>query len=384
MEYNRPIHSKLPSVGTSIFAVMTGLANETGAINLSQGFPDFPISPEMIELVHKYMRDGYNQYAPMPGVLALREGIAQKTFETYNIQYNPATEITITSGATEALFDIITAFVNLNDEVIIIEPAYDSYAPVVEMCGGVVRFSSLSFPDFHVNWDEIKSLINVKTKMIIINTPHNPTGSVLSKNDLQQLEKLTDGTDILILSDEVYEHLIFDNVRHESICYYPDLAKRSLVVGSFGKTFHATGWKVGFILAPEVLTAEVRKVHQFVTFATNTPMQYAISEFIKDKSNYDYVSKFYQQKRDFFAKALEGSRFELTDCNGTYFQLLKYDKISDENEFDFAVRLTKEFGVATVPISPFFHDKRNNHTLRVCFAKGEETLLKAAEILKKI
>ena len=384
MDYIRPVYSKLPDVGTSIFAVMSGLANEVGAINLSQGFPDFPISNELIDLVTRYMRDGYNQYAPMPGVLALREGIAAKTWDTYQLSYNPVSEITITPGATEALFSIITSVVHPGDEVIIIEPAYDSYAPAIELCGGVVRHSALQLPEYHVHWDEIKSLINVHTRMIIINTPHNPTGAVLQTSDLLELQKITDGTDILVLSDEVYEHLIFDGIRHESVCWYPELAKRSFVVGSFGKTFHATGWKTGFILAPQDLMVEVRKVHQFVTFASNTPVQYALAEFIKDKSHYDYVPTFYQQKRDFFVKALQGSRFQIIPCHGTYFQLLNYEGISDENELDFAIRLTKEYGVATVPVSPFYHDKQSHKMLRVCFAKGEETLLKAAEILKSI
>ena len=384
MEFKRNIHSKLPSVGTSIFAVMSGLANEVGAINLSQGFPDFPISSDLISKVQDYMQKGFNQYAPMPGVLALREAIAVKTMETYGLQYDPATEITITSGATEALFDIITAVVHPNDEVIIIEPAYDSYAPAVELSGGVTRFSALELPDYKINWQEVMSLINSRTRMIIINTPHNPTGSVLDSNDLLNLQKITSGTDILILSDEVYEHLIFDKKRHESVCYYPELASRSFVVGSFGKTFHATGWKTGFVLAPKELTTELRKVHQFVTFASNTPVQYALSDFIKDQANYDYVPLFYQQKRDYFANLLKGSRFKIMPCYGTYFQLLNYEAITDESEMDFAVRLTKEFGVATVPVSPFYHNQQNNQMLRVCFAKGEDTLQKAAEILNKI
>ncbi|PIE48192.1 MAG: aminotransferase [Flavobacteriales bacterium] len=384
MNYPKTLTSKLPNMGTSIFAVMSGLAHETGAINLSQGFPDFPISQELIELVHEYMKKGYNQYAPMPGVLALREAIAQKAHDTYNITYNPDTEITITAGATEALFSIITAIIHQGDEVIIIEPAYDSYAPVVELSGGVVRFSSLQVPDYSVNWEEVKSLINHKTKMIIINTPHNPTGSVLKPEDLLTLEKMTEDTDIVVLSDEVYEHLIFDDIRHESVCFYPTLAQRSFVVGSFGKTFHATGWKVGFVMAPKELTAEMRKVHQFVTFAVNTPVQMALSEFIQKPDNYNYVSDFFQQKRDFFAEAVKPSRFRIMPCYGTYFQLLNYKNISNENELDFAKRLTREYGVATVPVSPFYHNRADNHMLRVCFAKGEETLEQAAEILNKI
>lgn len=384
MNFTKSLNSKLPEVGTSIFAVMSGLANETGAINLSQGFPDFPISEELISKVHQYMLKGFNQYAPMPGLLALREAISSKTWDTYHIFYDPASEITITSGATEALFDIITAVVHPLDEVIIIEPAYDSYAPAVELCGGITRFSSLQLPDYKVNWDEIKSLINAKTRLIIINTPHNPTGSILESQDLLELQNIVRNTDILVLSDEVYEHLIFDGVRHESVCYYPELAERSFVVGSFGKTFHATGWKTGFILAPKNLTIELRKVHQFVTFASNTPIQHALADYIKEKSHYDYVPEFYQRKRDYFAHLIKDSRFGIIPCHGTYFQLLNYENISDENELDFAIRLTKEFGVATVPVSPFYHNKQNNKMLRVCFAKGEETLQRAAEILNRI
>ncbi len=381
MDSKVQLSSKLPNVGTSIFAVMSGMANEVGAINLSQGFPDFPISEELIGLVHQYMCKGYNQYAPMPGVMALRESIAKKAFDTFGVTYNPDSEITITAGATEALFSIITAMIKPLDEAIIIEPAYDSYAPAVELCGGVVRFSSLQLPDYKVNWKEVASLVSSRTRLIIINTPHNPTGSVLTAADMEELQKIVKGTDIVILSDEVYEHLIFDNMRHESVCYYPELVGRSFVVGSFGKTFHATGWKTGFIMAPKELTAEVRKVHQFVTFASNTPIQYAIADFMRDKAHYDYVPSFYQQKRDFFAGLLANSRFKVVPCHGTYFQLLEYSAISQENELDFAVRLTKENGVATVPVSPFYHNKQDNKMLRVCFAKSEETLRKAAEIL---
>jgi methionine aminotransferase len=384
MNYVKSLNSKLPDVGTSIFAVMSALANEVGAINLSQGFPDFPISDELIDLVHQNMKKGYNQYAPMQGVIGLREGIAAKTFEKYKVNYDPISEITITSGATEALFDIITAMVQPNDEVIIIEPAYDSYTPAIKLCGGIARFISLKLPDFHIDWNEVKSLINIKTKMIIINTPHNPTGSVLCKSDLIELEKIAYETDILVLSDEVYEHLIFDGIRHESVCFYPELVKRSFVVGSFGKTFHATGWKIGFVLAPKELTAELRKVHQFVTFTTNTPVQMALAEYIKNPAHYEYVSKFYQEKRDFFVNAIKTSRFKIMPCYGTYFQLLNYDGITDESEIDFAIRLTKEYGLATIPVSPFYHNQKDDKMLRVCFAKTDETLTKAADILIKI
>jgi methionine aminotransferase len=384
MKYNGNIISRLPNAGTSIFAVMSGLANEVGAINLSQGFPDFPISMELVDLVNKYMHQGFNQYAPMPGVPALREAIAAKAFETFGITYDPATEITITAGATEGIFCVITAMIHPGDEAIIIEPAYDSYAPAVELCGGVVRYSSLQFPDYSINWPEVRSLINSRTKMIIINTPHNPTGSVLSAADMKELDHITRNSDIVVMSDEVYEHLIFDGIRHESVCYYPELAARSFVIGSFGKTFHTTGWKTGFIMAPAALMAEVRKVHQFVVFASNTPIQYAVADFLKNKENYQNLPDFYQQKRDRFAGLLKDSRFKIIPSYGTYFQLLDYSAVSNEKEMDFAVRITKEFGVASVPVSPFYHDKQDHKVLRFCFAKSDETLVKAAEILCKI
>jgi len=384
MNYNGNVKSRLPNAGTSIFAVMSGLANEVGAINLSQGFPDFPISMELVDLVNHYMREGFNQYAPMPGVLALREAIAVKAFDTFGITYDPVSEINITAGATEAIFCVVTSMIHTGDEVIIIEPAYDSYAPAVELCGGVVRYSSLQFPDYAVNWPEVKSLINSHTKMIMINSPHNPTGSVLSAADMKELDHITRNSNIVVMSDEVYEHLIFDGIRHESVCYYPELASRSFVIGSFGKTFHTTGWKTGFIMAPAVLMTEVRKVHQFVVFASNTPIQHAVAQFLKNKENYLQLPGFYQQKRDMFTGLVHNSRFKIIPSYGTYFQLLDYSAISDEKEMDFAVRITKEFGVASVPVSPFYHDKQDHKVLRFCFAKTEETLVKAAEILCKI
>ena len=381
MNFTGKVSSRLPHAGTSIFAVMSGLANEVGAINLSQGFPDFPISGELIELVNKYMHKGFNQYAPMPGVPALREAIAAKAFDTYGITYDPQTEITVTAGATEAIFCVITAMIHPGDEAIIIEPAYDSYAPAVELSGGIVRYSSLQVPSYSVNWPEVESLVNNRTRLIMINTPHNPTGSILSAHDLKELDRITRNTNIVVMSDEVYEHLIFDGHRHESVCYYPELASRSFVIGSFGKTFHTTGWKTGFILAPAVLMAEVRKVHQFVVFASNTPIQHAVAEFLNKKENFMQLPAFYQQKRDLFAGLVKDSRFKIIPSFGTYFQLLDYSAISDEKELDFATRITREYGVASVPVSPFYHDKQDNHVLRFCFAKTEKTLVKAAEIL---
>lgn len=382
--YQGKVYSKLPQTGTSIFAVMSAMANKFNAVNLSQGFPDFPISKELISLVNGYMKKGFNQYAPMPGVPSLREGISNMFFEKYKAKYDKDSEITITAGATQALFAAIAAFVRKEDEVIIFEPAYDSYAPAIQLNGGFVKYIPLNFPDFSIDWTAVKQRVTNRTRMIIINSPQNPTGSVLKENDLKELERLTKGTDIIVMSDEVYEHLIFNGIKHQSVCRFPDLASRSLLIGSFGKTFHATGWKVGFVLAPEKLTNEFRKVHQFNVFAVNTPIQYAIGEFIQDKKNYDSLGNFYQEKRDFFVNAINSSRFKVLPCYGTYFQLLDYSQISEEKEMDFATRLCSEHGLAAIPISSFYNRGNDNRVLRFCFAKQESTLQKAAEILCKI
>lgn len=384
MKYKNSINSKLPKVGTSIFAIMSQMANEHNAINLSQGFPDFPISEKLISLVNHYMKKGFNQYAPMPGIMPLREAIAEKMYNTYKRSYNPDTEITITAGATQGIFTAVSAFIKEDDEVIIFDPAYDSYAPAVKLQGGIPISIQLKAPDYAINWDEVKKTITHRTKMIIINSPHNPTGSVLSSEDLKSLEKITDNTDILVLSDEVYEHIIFDNKRHESVCYYPKLSERSLVLYSFGKTFHATGWKTGYCLAPENLMAEFRKAHQFVVFACNNPIQHALADFLKDKENYMYIAEIYQKKRDYFQELIKPSKFKSVPCYGTYFQLLDYSQISDAKEMDFATTLTKDYGIASVPIAVFYNKEVNNCVLRFCFAKTDETLEKAAEILCKI
>jgi len=378
------IHSKLPNTGTSIFAVMSGMAKEYNAVNLSQGFPDFPISPELIDRVHYYMKAGFNQYAPMPGVPELRKAISKMFKQNHGASYHPDSDINITSGATQGLFTAISAFINQGDEAIIFEPAYDSYAPAVIVNGGIVRHCELHYPDYSINWSEVKKLINQHTRIIIINSPQNPTGSVLTELDLKELEHLLKGTDIVVISDEVYEHLIFDGLQHQSVCRFPDLAKRSLLIGSFGKTFHATGWKTGFVLGPENLIKEYRKVHQFVVFAVNTPIQMALSEFLKDRKNYKGLGKFFQQKRDFFVNAVKKSRFKVITSYGTYFQLLNYSNISKKPEMEFAEELVKKHGIAAVPISAFYHDKQDNKTLRFCFAKEESTLTNAAEILCKI
>jgi len=378
------VESKLPNTGTSIFAVMSGLAVEYGAINLSQGFPDFPISGELIEKVNYFMKQGKNQYAPMPGVIELRNAISKMFRLNHNNFYNPDTEITVTAGATQALFAAITAFVKIGDEVIILEPAYDSYAPAIELNGGIVRRSKLLFPDYKINRQEIETLISPKTKMIIINTPHNPSGSLLEKEDMEFIQKIITNTNIIVLSDEVYEHLIFEGKQHQSASRFAELKKRSIVIGSFGKTFHATGWKTGFALAPDYLMKEFRKIHQFVVFASNTPIQYAIADYVQKPENYTYLGEFFQNKRDVFTNAVKDSRFKVLSCYGTYFQLLDYSKITDETELAFAKRLTIEHGIASVPVSPFYKEGEENRTLRFCFAKQDETLLKAAEILCRI
>jgi methionine aminotransferase len=378
------VQSKLPNTGTSIFADMTQLAQEHDAVNLSQGFPDFPVAEEMISLVDKYMKAGQNQYAPMPGVPQLRSAISKMFQQKYDIEYDANSEINIVAGATQGLYTAISAFIKPGDEVIIFEPAYDSYAAAIEVNGGLVKYSQMSAPDFRINWDEVVKMINHMTKMIIINSPHNPTGTILHEDDLKQLEKITRGTDILVLSDEVYEHLIFDGKQHESVCRYPELRARSLLVGSFGKTFHATGWKVGFVLAPEYLMKEFRKVHQFVVFAVNTPMQLAVAEYLADPLHYLNLGAFFQSKRDFFVNAIQSSRFKVLPSYGTYFQLLAYSNISNEPEMDFGKRLITEFGIAGVPVSSFYRNSEDNKIIRFCFAKQDSTLTKAAGILCKI
>jgi methionine transaminase len=384
MQFSGSIKTKLPKVNTSIFAVMTALANEHNAINLAQGFPDFSVSPKLVELVNKYMQQGFNQYAPMPGLLSLREKIAKKTFELYSAQYDPNTEITIVPGATHGIYAVMSAVIREGDEVIVIEPCYDSYVPAIELNGGRAVYVELKLPNFHIDWNEVKKLVNYKTKMIIINTPHNPSGSILSSQDLLKLEKIVRGTDVLVCSDEVYEHIIFDKVEHQSVARFPALAERSFIISSFGKTYHTTGWKMGYILAPTNLTVELRKVHQFMAFSTNTPIQYAMAEFLDDSNEYLALNQFYQEKRDYFRKLLKGSNFKLMPCQGSYFQLLNYTKITQEKDVDFAVRLTKENKIASIPVSVFYQKHTDNNLLRFCFAKQNETLEKAAEKLIKI
>jgi len=378
------IKSKLPDVSLTIFSQMTKLANDHGAINLSQGFPDFDVDKGLIELVNKYMRSGNNQYAPMQGVLNLRERISEKTHEIYSADYNPETEITVTSGATEALFAAITAVVHKDDEVILFEPVYDAYAPAIKLSGGIPVYLKLKFPDYYIDWDEVANAISEKTRLLILNSPHNPTGTVLSTEDISALKDIVNNTNLFIISDEVYEHIIFDGLVHESMLRYPELAERSFVISSFGKTYHSTGWKIGYCLAPEPLSAEFQKIHQFLTFASNTPIQYAFAEFMQNKDVYLNLSSFYQKKRDKFLSLINKSRFKALPCKGTYFQMLDYSLISKESDMEFAKRLTVESKVASIPPSSFYHQEDDFNVLRFCFAKKDETLEQAAKILCKI
>ena len=377
------INSKLPKVGPTIFSVMSTLATEHNAINLSQGFPNFEPDLELISLANQYMKKGMNQYAPMHGIFPLRERIAEKIETLYGARYNPETEINITSGGTEAIYVAITSMIKENDEVIVFEPAYDCYGPTIELAGGVPIYIPLEAPDFSIDWENVKKMISHRTKMIIINSPQNPAGSVLSKNDMLELEKITSKSDIVIISDEVYEHIIFDGLLHESVTQYPKLAERSFVIFSFGKTYHTTGWKMGYCLAPENLMTEFRRVHQFVVFSSTTFIQYALADYIKNK-NYSELPAFYQEKRDYFLKLIAGSKFKLKPASGSYFQCLDFSAITRESDYDFAVRLTKEKQIASIPVSSFYNAKKDNHLLRFCFAKTNGVLEKAAEILCSI
>ncbi|MEI7703761.1 MAG: pyridoxal phosphate-dependent aminotransferase [Deltaproteobacteria bacterium] len=379
-----PVQSRLPGVGTTIFTVMSRLAAECGAINLSQGFPDFSADPRLFELVSRHMRAGENQYAPMAGTAALREAIAAKSEGLYGTRYDPEHEVTITAGGTQAIFTAVTALVRPGDEVIVLEPVYDSYVPAVELAGGRAVRASLSPRGYRPDWAAIRTLVTPRTRMILLNSPHNPTGSVLDRPDLDALADLVRGTGIVIVSDEVYEHIVFDGVRHESVSRHPELADRSFVVGSFGKTFHVTGWKVGWALAPRELMAEFRKVHQFVVFTVNTPVQLALAEFLADPTHWLGLGAFYQRKRDLFRQGLRTSRLDPLPCAGTYFQLASYARLSDEPDVVLAERLTREAGVACIPVSAFHADGRQDRVLRFCFAKSDETLHRACDRLARV
>jgi methionine aminotransferase len=378
--------SRLPQVGTTIFTVMSALATEKGAVNLGQGFPDFDCDPALVDAVTIAMKGGLNQYPPMPGVPSLRGAIALKIRNMYGQSYDPATEITVTAGATQAILTAILCAVHQGDEVIVIEPAYDSYVPAIELAGGVPVFvqMEIDLQGYYVPWEKVSGAVTAKTRMIMINSPHNPTGSILRETDINALNNIVKNTDILILSDEVYEHMVYDGTRHESVCRHADLAARSFVVSSFGKTYHVTGWKVGYVAAPAALTAEFRKVHQFNVFTVNTPVQHGLAAYMTDAAPYLELAAFYQRKRDLFRSRLEKTRFKLLPSDGTYFQCVEYSAISDMPEADFAKWLTAEIGVAAIPVSAFYHQPRESGIVRFCFAKKDETLQSALDRLASL
>jgi methionine transaminase len=376
--------SRLPNVGTTIFTVMSRLAAECGALNLSQGFPDFSAPPLLYELVAKHMHAGSNQYAPMAGAAPLREAIAAKVEALYGRSYDPEHEITVTAGGTQALFTVIACAVRPGDEVIVFEPVYDSYVPGIELNGGKAVRAQLKFPSYRPDWAQVRSLVTPRTRLIMVNSPHNPSGMVWTEADLRELAAIVRGTDIVVASDEVYEHIVFDGRRHESCARYPELAERSFVASSFGKTYHVTGWKVGYVLAPRELTAEFRRAHQFVVFTVNTPVQLALAEYLQDRSRYLELGAFYQRKRDLFRSGLAASRLSLLPCEGTYFQLASYGAMSDEPDVQLAERLTREIGVASIPVSVFYEHGQQNRVLRFCFAKNDETLSRACARLARL
>ena len=376
--------SRLPNVGTTIFTVMSALAAQKGAVNLGQGFPDFDCDPRIVDAVASAMRDGHNQYPPMAGAAPLRQAIARKIEALYGRAYDADREITVTAGATQALLTAVLCCVHPGDEVVVIEPMYDSYVPAIELAGGKPVFVSLEAPDYALPFDKIAAAITPKTRLLMINTPHNPTGRVWREADMRKLEDIVRGTNVLIVSDEVYEHMVYDGAPHESVSRYPELAKRSFVVSSFGKTFHVTGWKLGYVAAPAALTAELRKVHQFNVFTVNTPMQIGLAHYLEDPKPYLELPAFYQRKRDFFRAGLANTRFSLLPCDGTYFQCVDYSAISDMSEADFSQWLTSEIGVAAIPVSAFYHEPHESGVVRFCFAKKEETLALALERLSKL
>nr|WP_034331524.1 pyridoxal phosphate-dependent aminotransferase [Herbaspirillum sp. B39] len=380
------IVTKLPKVGTTIFTVMSALASEKGAVNLGQGFPDFHCDPALVDAVTRAMQDGLNQYPPMAGVLPLREAIADKVERLYGHRYDPVSEITVTAGATQGILTSVLCAVHPGDEVIVIEPVYDCYVPAIELAGGVPVFVQMEVgaAGYSIPWDKVRAAVTPKTRMIMVNTPHNPTGSVMRASDVAALADIVRDTDILILSDEVYEHMVFDGQPHESLARHPELAERSFINSSFGKTYHVTGWKVGYVAAPAALTAEFRKVHQFNVFTVNTPVQYGLAEYMKNPAPYLDLPAFYQRKRDLFRAGLANTRFELLPSQGTYFQCVKYDAISDQSEADFCKWLTSEIGVAAIPVSAFYNTPRESGIVRFCFAKKDETLQLALDRLAKL
>jgi len=381
-----PIHidSRFPQMGTTIFTVMSKMAAECGAVNLSQGFPDFQAEPALFDAMHRYMLAGRNQYAPMAGMPELRAAIVDKVAALYGTRFDVESEVTVTAGATQAIFTAIAAFVRPGDEVIVFEPVYDSYVPAIETVGGTAVYAQLKFPDYTPDWDQVAALITPRTRMIIVNSPHNPTGSLLVAVDLEKLANLLRGTDIVVLSDEVYEHILFDGEQHASLCGHPELAARSIVVSSFGKTYHITGWKIGYVVGPAALMAEFRKVHQFNVFTVHGPSQLALADYMQNASRHLKLAAFYEEKRDFFRQILAQTPFELLPCRGTYFQLASYRALSDRPDREFAEWMTREVGVAVIPVSVFYGDGRDDRVIRFCFAKKEETLLAAGERLRRL
>jgi methionine aminotransferase len=381
----RSVESKLPSSGVTIFSVMSRMADEHGAINLGQGFPDFNCAPELVEGVARCMHDGHNQYAPMLGVYALREALSRKIELLYGRRYDPATDICITAGATEALFSTLTALVRPGDEVILFQPAYDSYTPAVQLSGGRPVYVTLRRPDYRVDWDEVRRAVTPRTRAIVVNSPHNPTGMIFSRDDARELARVLQGTDAFVVSDEVYEHLVYDGAPHESMARHPEIAERAVVISSFGKTYHTTGWKIGYCAAPPALAAAVAGVHQWVTYAVNTPIQRAYADIVRRDPRAEAVTAFYQAKRDLFLRLIAGSRFRPLPCRGTFFQMVDYSSITDEPDAAFAVRLVREHGVASIPVSPFLYGGADpGPVLRFCFAKRDETLEAAAERLRQV
>lgn len=378
------LNSKLPSVGTTIFTVMSNMANEFGAINLSQGFPDFEPDNYLLELANQYLHKGKNQYAQMTGVPILRERLSEKFNELYQINIHEEQEITITAGGTQGIFTVISTLIRPSDEVIYFEPAYDSYRPSIELCGGIAKPIILEGPDYEIDWNLVRKMFSAQTKLIIINTPNNPTGRIWSPDDMKNLQQLLSNTEVFLLSDEVYEHLIYDGKKHESILNYPALRQRGFAVFSFGKTYHVTGWKIGYVIAPPQLTKEFRKVHQFNVFSVNTPLQFALADYLEDPSQYLNLNIFYEEKRDFFLHLLEGTGLNPLSCEGTYFQCCDYSQLSKDNDVEFTKWLVKEIGVAAVPVSSFYHQPPEANIIRFCFAKKEETLSAAGERLKKL
>ncbi|ANS41846.1 pyridoxal phosphate-dependent aminotransferase [Serratia inhibens] len=376
--------SKLPDVGTTIFTVIGQLSAEHQALNLSQGAPNFACQPQLVEAVAQAMRAGHNQYAPMSGVAALRAALADKVERLYGARYDADEEITVIASASEGLYSAISALVHPGDEVIYFEPAFDSYAPIVRLQGATPIAIKLSLQDLHIDWDEVAAAINSKTRMIIVNSPHNPTGSVFGEHDIERLTALTRNTDIVILSDEVYEHVVFDGDIHHSMARHPQLAERSVIVSSFGKTYHVTGWRVGYCMAPAALMDEIRKVHQFMVFSADTPMQYAFAEALGNPQSYLGLADFYQQKRDLLASALQDSRFELLPSRGSFFMLARFSGFSSESDNDFAVRLIREAKVATIPLSAFYSDGTDTGIIRLSFSKDNETLLEGARRLCQV